>query len=77
MDEIEVFWDEVYELIKARTYITTYMAMPEESRTKYCSKLVIDVCKEFSPRKNYDITMEEIHEFTAAVLSQWEAEQTV
>lgn len=72
----EQFWNDVYWYIRANTYILTYRDMPIESRTKYVSKLTIDICKEYSPRKNYDISKAEIREFVGIVLADWEAESS-
>lgn len=64
-DELDSFYHDLFNYVKDNTVFTTYEKMTEESRMKWRERLTIMACKEFSPRRNFDISKDEVRALVA------------
>lgn len=69
--EIARFISDVYEIVGAQTNFKAYEAMNEETRKRWREKLTIMICKGYSPRKNYDISMDEVRTMVKDAIDFW------
>lgn len=58
----------VFDYVNLVADIETYHKMTDEQRRKLIGKLTITACKKFSPRKNYDISKEDVRGIVAMAL---------
>lgn len=66
-------FDYVYDVAN----IETYRNMDAEARRKLIGRLTIGICCEYAPRRNYDISKEEIRELVTDSLDFLLAERSV
>jgi beta-xylosidase len=64
----EEFFFKVYDYVSAVINVKTYSGMTEEKKIKLIEKATIMTCKAFAPRRNYDISKQEIREAVYAIL---------
>ena len=64
----DTFFDELYEFVISDVNLDTYRNMDEGKRRKLIMKQTILACKEFAPRKNYDMSRDEVYGLIAAFL---------
>jgi hypothetical protein len=55
----------------------SYLAMKDESRAKYVEKVILDITRQCSPKKNYGITRCILRAFVIDVLARMEKEQQI
>jgi hypothetical protein len=68
LDEKDMFVHTLIEFLLAWTNFDQYEKMSNESRAKWRERLTIMACKEFSPRKNYDISKETVRRLVADII---------
>lgn len=71
ISEIDWFVSDVYEVVGAQTNFKAYDDMSEESKRKWREKLTIMICREYSPRKNYDISKDEVRAMVVDAIEYW------
>ncbi|MFN4174526.1 MAG: hypothetical protein ACK4HV_05430 [Parachlamydiaceae bacterium] len=64
----ESFFDELYDFVISDVNLETYRNMTDDKRQKLVMKQTILACKEFAPRKNYDMSRDEVYGLIAAFL---------
>jgi len=67
-DEIDQFIGNVIYFVEHYTDFKVYQKMSDESKKKYVNKLTLLIVFEYSPRKNYDISMETIRQWIRNIL---------
>lgn len=70
--ETELFLLDVGEYVETTTNMKSYLAMPEEKREKYVTKVVLDITRQCSPKTNYGITRDVLRAFVIDVLASLE-----
>jgi hypothetical protein len=73
MNEEELYWfyNEAFGFVGGYTNFKSYENMTDEKKAKYREKLTLLICFEFSPRKNYDISMDEVRQLVSQALEYW------
>lgn len=69
--EFESFPITVLLFVENYTNFKNYEAMTEEKKAKYREKLTLEICFAFSPRKNFDITKNEVREMVSQAIEYW------
>lgn len=65
---LEAFFHDLYNYVSEVVNLKTFRNMDDETRQKLISKITILACKEFSPRKNFDIGRDEIREYVGRII---------
>lgn len=67
-NEIDQFIGNVIYFVEHYTNFKTYQKMSPETKQKYINKLTLMIVFEYSPRKNYDISMETLRHWIRSIL---------
>lgn len=73
-DEIQLYLFDTGDYVEKMTVIKNYIAMDDATKARYVEKVVIDICKQTSPKKNYGISKQTLREYVKNVLDILEAE---
>jgi len=69
--DINQFCADVFGFVGGYTNFKSYENMTDEKKAKYREKLTLLICFEYSPRKNYDISMDEVRQLVSQALEYW------
>lgn len=69
--KLSCFYGDIFAFVKGYTNFKSYENMTDEKKAKYREKLTILICFEFSPRKNYGVTKDEVRHLVSQALDYW------
>lgn len=69
--EFESFPVTVLLFVEEFTNFKNYEAMTDEKKAKYREKLTLQICFAFSPRKNFDISKNEVRVMVHQAIEYW------
>ncbi|MEK4085106.1 hypothetical protein [Psychrobacillus sp. FSL K6-1415] len=74
-DDVHLYLSDTADYIRKTTVLKNYRAMTEETKLRYVERVVIDICKQTSPRRNYGITKDLLRRYVRDVLGDMVEEE--
>jgi hypothetical protein len=71
-EELELhFFNLVFKYVGENANFETYLKMDDEKRKKLIERFTIMICKAYSPRKNYDISKDDVRLMVKCSFNYW------
>ena len=68
--EINLYLLDLADYVEGTTVLKNYIAMLPEKKTKYIEKVVIDICLQTAPMRNYGISKEFLRGYVREILDE-------